>query len=516
MARLWVQAVMVGGGKRRWTWGGISAIALAAIAAGVVVVALREARVGASGGRGASGAPVGSAAAPHVTPLVASLPTGPGPFAPSEVRVEGPTDPATIADLADTARCIQCHADAGHQWSASAHAHASFNNPWYRVAVDRFRAEQGPRASRFCAGCHEPWLLLTGKMDHEVVAPDDPLSHAGITCGVCHSIRSVRPDGNGSYTLSTAPIPLPDPADPDSIAAHRARVASDALRTGALCGSCHRSFLGPDTGNPHRIVGIDDLGAWRASPHAGSDAARLDTVGDAAASAGRATCQTCHMPPRPAPRGDMAASDGDLASHRWAGSHTSLAAALDDPEQMAAERASLVGAARVDIAAARVDGDLFLPADGAPIAPGASVELDVVVRNERTGHRFPGGTRDLGDTWIEVRVRDIAGRPVAQSGVAYRRAATFDPSAFRFRSVLADAAGVPEERHFVERFNAPLYDRTLAARDAIVVRYALDLPRRRAVRRGLRVEARLLHRRHTPALHRAACAATRTARGAAF
>ena len=32
--------------------------------------------------------------------------------------------------------------------------------------------------------------------------------------------------------------------------------------------------------------------------------------------------------------------------------------------------------------------------------------VDIVVRNERVGHRFPAGVLDAQDTWIEVRIED--------------------------------------------------------------------------------------------------------------
>ena len=153
-----------------------------------------------------------------------------------------------VSRLAKTDDCADCHADVASHWMHSAHAYASFDNPWYRASIDQFRAHRGREESRFCAGCHDPLLLMSGDIDQDV-NPDNELAYAGITCLVCHSVESTRPDGNASFTLTDAPVLLPDPASPEEIEAHRARLTMQPLRTAALCGSCHRSFSGSAIGN---------------------------------------------------------------------------------------------------------------------------------------------------------------------------------------------------------------------------------------------------------------------------
>ncbi|MGB9338087.1 MAG: multiheme c-type cytochrome, partial [Polyangiales bacterium] len=148
-----------------------------------------------------------------------------------------------VTRLAKTGDCADCHADVASHWANSVHAYASFDNPWYRASIDQFREQRGKEESRFCAGCHDPLLLISGDIDGEVT-PDNDLAYAGITCLVCHSVESTRADGNASFTLTDATILLPDPANPEEIEAHRARLTMEPLRSAALCGSCHRSFSG--------------------------------------------------------------------------------------------------------------------------------------------------------------------------------------------------------------------------------------------------------------------------------
>lgn len=422
----------------------------------------------------------------------------------TEVHLVG-GDPRDASRLADVQTCADCHPEVARTWRASAHARASFDNPWYRQAVDSIREERGSEASRFCAGCHDPVLLVAGAMD-EPIDPADPRAHAGVTCLVCHGTQEVRVDGVGSYTLSTASVPLPDPADEEEVAEHVAALTPDPLRTSALCGACHRGFLGPAMGNGHHLPGLDDVTAWSRSGFAGSVATRLDEPVE------EATCQSCHMPFGPASEEDFATDDGRIHVHRVAGGHTALAAATGDDAQLAAVRRGMVGAARIDVAAARQGRRSSRPADGARVRAGQRLELDVVIRSLGVGHRFPGGTRDAQDTWVEVVVRDASGRLLGQSGVRHER--EHDPNAHRLVAALADENAEIRELHRVQHFAAALFDRTLGPRDAEVVRYALEVPH--GVELPLSIDARLRHRRHTFAMHTAACEAQRTERGAAF
>ncbi|MCB9596398.1 MAG: hypothetical protein H6719_26990 [Sandaracinaceae bacterium] len=416
--------------------------------------------------------------------------------------VEG--DARDTERLADVGMCASCHEEVYAAWRASPHAAASFDNPWYRQAVDTFREERSPEASRFCAGCHNPVLLLADAME-EPIEPADPRAHAGVTCLVCHGIQEARADGVGSYTLSTAPVPLPDPAVPEEVAVHVAALTPDPLRTAALCGTCHRGFLGPDMGNPHHLPGVDEPTAWARSGFAGSRASRLDTRVEPA------TCQGCHMPLVDASDRDFATTDGRIHSHRVPGGHTALAGARNDAAQLAVLREGLTGVARVDVAAVRSGARSTRPADGARLVPGR-VELDVVVRNLAVGHRFPGGTRDAQDTWLEVEVRDARGALVAEAGT--RHAAARDETAHRLVAGLVDDDAQVHDLHHVQHFRAAIFDRTLAPRDAEVVRYAFELTA--DVAQPLSIDARLRHRRHSHPMHAAACAATRSPRGRAF
>jgi tetratricopeptide (TPR) repeat protein len=441
--------------------------------------------------------------------LGATLPGGPPRFAPSHVEIAGGASiPGTA--LTDIDTCDQCHADIAMQWRTSAHSFASFNNPIYRVSVDRMRADVNNVKSRFCGGCHDIALLMDGAMDAEI-APADRRAHAGITCKTCHSIELTRPDGNGSYTLTAQPIPMPVAGDPSTIKPHLDRVALGALRTAGLCISCHKAFLDDGSGNAHHMTGQDDATPWQRSEFAGS---RVHRVDDPVA---EAECRTCHMPMEDAPLGDAAATNGKVASHRFLGAHTWLAAMRGDADQKRRTQEMLRGSVSIDIAAAvHEDGSRTLPADGARVTPGERVVLDVVLRSLRVGHRFPGGVIDAADAWIEVTVHDARGKLLAEAGTAHE-ASGADPTAHRLRSLLAGEDGEPLLERQTHKFRALVFNHSIPPREAAVAEYALDVPAsldRAAL--PLRVKARLLHRTRNLTLQRLACADAKTPRGRAF
>jgi len=440
--------------------------------------------------------------------LATVLPRDPGPNAPGFADVDrGGRMPGS--ELVDVETCERCHQDVAAQWRTSAHSYASFNNPVYRVSVEGVRSEVSRDASRHCASCHDVALLFDRAMGDEV-APTDVRGHFGVNCRTCHGVARVTGDGNGSWILANEPIPVPVRGDAGSLRRHIDSVVKPPLRTAQLCGSCHRAFLGPETGNGFYLAGADDLLAWGRSEYAGSELSRIDDV-----SGGEQTCQDCHMPDEAATRGDTAADDGVVSSHRFLGGHSWLAAMRGDADALARAQAFLRGAASIDVAAVvHEDGASTMPADGAPVRAGERLRIDVVVRNQRVGHRFPGGTPDSADTWVELEIRDADGRLLGEAGTR-QEATGNDPTAHRLRALLAEEHGQPVLARQANRFRAAVFNHTLAPRDATVVELLYAVPARLPAL-PLEVTARLRHRSRNLELARAACAEHSSARGRAF
>lgn len=429
-------------------------------------------------------------------------------FPPSQVEIVAQGS-RSGHELADVERCDGCHSGVVASFRKSAHAHASFDNPIYRAAIEGFRRESGEVASRFCGGCHDPALLVDGALDAEV-EPDDPRAHAGVTCSVCHSIVEVRPGGNAGYTLDASPIPIPDLDDEASIRAHVARVKPAPLRDGSLCTACHKAFLSEATGHPHFIAGADDVLPWRRSAYAGSHAERIDVP------VAQADCRGCHMQLEEALDYDASARDGLLHSHGVRGGHTLLAAMRGDHEEVERIAESMRAAVSLDLPVARNEaGEVAIPAEALVLEPGERVEVDAVVKNLGVGHRFPGGTIDLADTWIELELLGASGAVLASSGTEHE-ASGADPDTHRLHVRLVDERGHALDAHEVEAFRAAAYDHSVGPRDARVTRYAFIVPDELAASAPLRLRARLRYRARTLEASRRACADHRTARGEAF
>lgn len=441
---------------------------------------------------------------PAAGPLTGSIPTVPADFGPSAMRVVA-RDPSVRVDEVES--CASCHADVAAQWQTSVHAFASFDNPIYRASVLRFRKVAGNDKSRFCGGCHDVSLMVDHTMDGEVV-PTDARAHAGITCRMCHGIESTRTDGNASFDVHLTPIEVPKDGDPASVARHKVAAAPKPLRTAALCSSCHRAFLDQTTGNAHHLNTQDEAGSWQRSAWAGQRASLLDAEID------ERTCQSCHMEKERATRGDQAAKNGVVSSHRFAGPHTWLAAMRNDPDALDHERAMLRGAATIDVAAIRhEDGKRDLLPDGAAVRPGEKLVVDVVARNTNVGHRFPGGVMDADDVWFEVVVRDASGNVVASAGADHERTWS-DPTAHVLRAVQLDESGKPVDQRETDRFRVVVTNHTIAPRDAELSEYSFVVPEAAVL--PLTVHARLRHRTRSLPVQALACDAMKDQTSQAF
>lgn len=440
----------------------------------------------------ACGAPEPQAQVAHAPELEPRLPRAPGAFAPSLVRIEGQGDGPPGKMLADVDTCASCHPDVAAQWAASPHSFASFGNPIYRFDVELARADLGRHDSQMCGGCHDMPLMTDGMMAGDIPA-GDLRAHSGVTCRLCHGVKAVTKDGNGSYVWSREPLDAPVLGDAASIARHRAQVSVKALGT-ELCVGCHRGFLSPDMDMPVHLTGLDEPGAWRSSAWDGNGLGRVDRVQPR-------TCIDCHMEREPASKDEYGAEHGTIPSHRFLGGHTWMAAMRGDADHLRRLQAKLEGIASIDVA------------EWKPVVPGRRAELDVVVRNLLVGHRFPGGVLDIQDTWIEVEVADAHGRRIAESGLRHATDPD-DTDTHVLRTLVVDDRGEVLEHHEMPRMRTQIATQSLAPREAKVVRYALDVPA--GVALPLTVTVRLRHRSRTLAMQAEVCAAAKTPAGRAF
>ncbi|HET6932907.1 MAG TPA: multiheme c-type cytochrome, partial [Candidatus Acidoferrum sp.] len=99
--------------------------------------------------------------------------------------------------------CERCHSDIYKQWQSSMHHFSSFNNQWYRKSIEYMQEVDGVQQSKWCAGCHDPALLFSGKFEKPIrESIHTPEANAGLSCMMCHSIVQVKSTmGQGDFVL---------------------------------------------------------------------------------------------------------------------------------------------------------------------------------------------------------------------------------------------------------------------------------------------------------------------------
>ena len=451
-----------------------------------------------------------------------------GPFFPSAVHTgNGELIDSEVFLGSEECGRPGCHPELVAQWRSSAHHFSSFNNQWYRKSIEYMQEVVGVQGSKWCGGCHDPALLLTGMMDQPIAqVVDTPEARAGLSCTTCHLISEVRSTmGQGDFVLSVPPMHALAASDNPVIKwLHDTVVRLDPephRRTfmkpffsgedsAALCATCHKVHLDVPVNGYRWVRGFNSYDNWQASGVSGFGA-RSFYYPDKPQ-----VCVDCHMPE--VLSDDPAGSSGMVRSHRFPGANTALPVANRDQEQLAvvegflrarqvtvdifalveSQVATAAGGLELEgpqmstgfavgeeqgIAVGRVGGvtvgqeTVLAPVNRIPIRMprGGSVRVDVVVRTRGVGHFFPGGTVDAFDVWLELKATDETGRVVFWSGRA-DEAAPVEPGAPFFRTVMVDAHGNPIDKRNAFANRAMVYAKLIPPGAAEVVRFRLDVP----------------------------------------
>jgi len=410
---------------------------------------------------------------------------------------------STVTIGAET--CRRCHADIVAQWEASAHRFSSFNNPFYRASVDRLRETAGYQASQFCAGCHDPAIMLAGNMTKDI-DPLVPESQAGLTCLACHAIDAIHgAEGNGNFNVADeTPSPyvgddasdgwqrfLADQMIKSKPGAHKRQLLKPFFRTAEYCLTCHKVSLDKQLNDYRYIRGQDEYDNWHDSG-VSLNAARTFYLPKAARA-----CQDCHMPPEDAPLGDLAAKDGKVRSHRFLAVNTALPYIRGDFKSIERIEAFLKNEkVRIDIfALSYPDGKMVRALDRARpyLVPGEEVVFDVVVRNKGVGHTFPGGTNDSNQAWIDFRITGEDGENLYSIGAIDERGRV-DERAHFYRVIMVRHDGSEADERDAHMFHVTAFSRVIGPGAADVARFAFKVPEGLGGRR-VRIEARLQWRK---------------------
>ena len=407
-----------------------------------------------------------------------------GHFFPASVETEtGALIPTDFFLTSETCATSGCHPDIYQQWNESAHHFSSFNNQWYRKSITYMQDVSGIQPSKWCGGCHDPAILLNGVMDRPIRENlHTPAAQAGLACTACHSIEKVKDTmGNSGYVIKYPP--LHDIAASDNPVIrnlHNYLIRLDPEphkksflkpfhreNTAEFCSTCHKVHLDEPVNNFRWIRGFDDYDQWQKSgvSHQGALSFYYPETAK--------KCVDCHMPLVDST--DAANINGKVHNHRFPAANTALPFVNQHPEQLKAVTEFLQDEV--------VTLDLFadgtpIPRDGTEVVRGENTRIDVVVRTRGVGHRFPAGTIDAFDIWLEVKATDENGKIVFWNGriAAPNGNGPVDASAHFYRAYMLDAHGNLINKRNAWATRTVLYSNTIPPGAADTARYRLEIP----------------------------------------
>jgi len=460
-------------------------------------------------------------------------------FHPSEARTaDGKFIP--VESLNSDTYCMQCHKEIYNDHLHSAHKFSSFNNPAYlssvletrKVALER---DGNVKASRWCAGCHDPVPFFSGLFDDPTFDMEKHVTgHAGITCVACHAISEVHSTtGNAAYTIESPdhyPFAFSGSdtmrmlsnqiikAKPD---VHKKSFLKPLHKTAEFCSTCHKVSL-PVELNHYKdfLRGQNHYDSFLLSGASGNGARSFYYPPKASAN-----CSTCHMNLKPAgePGENFAARDFDGSgirknhNHLFPAANTGLPTLLkNDPryadraegfDKAIREHTDYLRGTDPDGKDKKLRIDLFAIKDGATtdaekliaplrpnlpkLKPGQSYTVEVVIRTLNIGHHFSQGTVDSNEIWVDFQAKS-GSKEIARSGALSGPNDTgeLDKWAHMINVHMLDRNGNRINRRNPQDIFTPLYDHQIPPGAAVVVHYRLDVPKDVAAPIDLNVKLR--------------------------
>ena len=407
-----------------------------------------------------------------------------GHFFPASVETEtGALIPTDFFLTSETCAAKGCHPDIYRQWNESAHHFSSFNNQWYRKSIIYMQEVNGIQPSKWCGGCHDPAILLNGVMDRPIRENlHTPAAQAGLACTACHSIEKVKDTmGNSGYVIKYPPLHDIAASDNPIIRnLHNYLIRLDPephkksflkpfhrQNTAEFCSTCHKVHLDEPVNNFRWIRGFNDYDQWQKSGVSHQGALSFYYPEKAK------KCVDCHMPLVDSK--DAGNINGKVHNHRFPAANTALPFVNQHPDQLKAVTEFLQNEA--------VTLDFFtdgapIPNGGIAVTPGESTRVDVVVRTRNVGHRFPAGTIDAFDIWLELKATDENGKIVFWNGriAAPDGNGPVDPGAHFYRGYMLDEHGNLINKRNAWAARTVLYSNTIPPGAADTVRYRLEIP----------------------------------------
>lgn len=367
--------------------------------------------------------------------------------------------------------CLACHQEAYDEWEVSAHARSAGQDPFYENLEENFAVkEMGTDFTRWCAGCHTPLALNSGKVGANSWKPRQA-EQEGSSCVFCHTISEVREGSkgvphDGSYTSSPDLVQQYPFANSDGIGkkisnaltmmapeTHKKSYSKSFYSSAKYCASCHTEYI-PTTG----AKSFDTYKEWQESVYSGNDPET------------KRTCIDCHMAADPADPAKKSPGQStkfgtqkeNVRNHRFVGANQAVPWLYGDTEQFELTEKMLRSAATVEIVNAK-------------LTDSSQLGFQVKVTNVGAGHYLPTGVADLRQMWLDIKVKDNQGKIVFQSGKVAKDG-EIDPKATIFNTIIADKDGKPLLNHETWRKVKLLKDERIAPKESKLANYQLTLP----------------------------------------
>jgi tetratricopeptide (TPR) repeat protein len=438
-------------------------------------------------------------------------PEGEKYFEPSRARTLDGNFIAKEALLMDE-YCLKCHADIYNDHIHSAHKLSSFNNPAYLFSVLEtrkvgYQRDGHPRASRWCAGCHDPVPFFSGAFDEKDFDDPDfnvskhPTAGAGITCTVCHAIVNVNSRmGNADYTIEE-PLHYPFAYSNNQMLQwlnnqvvkakpefHKKTFLKPFHRTEGFCSTCHKVSI-PMAVNHYKefLRGQNHSDSYLLSGVSGHGVRSFYYPPVA-----QTNCNGCHMPLKPSrdfgSRDFDGSGDRKVHNHLFVGANTGLPALLnyERREEIVQAHSDFLRdkKTRIDLFGLKrggtIDGKLIAPLrpELPKLEPGSSYLVEVVIRTVGLGHPFTQGTVDSNEVWVDFEARSGA-RVIGRNGAMANPddSGPVDEWSHFVNVLMLDRNGNRIDRRNPQDIFTPLYNHQIPPGAGQVVHYRLDVPK---------------------------------------
>lgn len=298
-------------------------------------------------------------------------------------KSSGPTPPSTSQDtlavlaeiLADPAECGVCHPTHYREWQESMHAYA-IDDPVFQALHRVGQERSGGQLDQFCLKCHTPAGSLLGETPPDFeVAQLSPLAAAGVSCDVCHSMDTRALNrGLGVTEFRLDRVRRGPISDPVANPYHESEMDL-AYAFSDICAPCH------------------DL----AAPDGSFLLETTNTEWDNSAFAAMGVeCQSCHMPTYSGRAAEGGPVRDNLHRHTFIG--------VDYPLIPYPGRQATIDAV-AELLRNSVTVTVVSPGS---VRPGEALDIEVQIKNDRSGHNIPSGAIFERQMWIELVVRDTA------------------------------------------------------------------------------------------------------------